>query len=338
MGAEATAKAQVTSSDQPSGAANHAPAEDVSVKVEKTDGTSPSTEGLKPVATLSVGDQKASKNSKETIEKAREGVEKTDSHTVSIPAKKRVQNDPPPSPPARVVPVPVNSYDEGPSQPRQVERAFNSLVDGNFRQSTFQQSHFQPTSYDSRSYSPPIASESPSSPSISSLARYVLDAFDVHNMGHTKSAILVKDRDGKILRKIDLDEGNSRLTVDLAPGDYTFEAVAGQRRPGNPDPKGDDLDNFTVKIYEDGPQKPMSPNEHDAASAEKKALPPPKGNGPAKNQGNKKDQPSLNESSYEELIQSAKEKIARDMADPKCTDYDDPKDRPALEGIGFTHA
>ncbi len=83
--------------------------------------------------------------------------------------------------------------------------------------------------------------------------RYVFEVHDVDNMGGTPSRLSISNANtGELVRSFDLPAGDSRITADLPPGEYTIEVQAGSRpegaAPGNPDR----FDNFSVNMFSAG--------------------------------------------------------------------------------------
>ncbi len=98
-----------------------------------------------------------------------------------------------------------------------------------------------------------------SSPQPDPARRFVLNVFDVHDMGEggTPSQILVLDgKEQQVGLPISLPEGDSQYAVDLPPGDYTFRALAGTRAdPSAPDAR----DNFRLEVFDGGTVPETSP-------------------------------------------------------------------------------
>jgi len=201
-------------------------------------GLSTSDPQFKPVGTLNVGDAFAStaQNSKTTANAAND---KTPSHAsldVSVA---------PPQPSPSTQPV-RQSPTQDSVETQTIPLYSMSHYQASYLNEVPTYSYVRETAHSYEEVQPARVSHEESSPPAS--ARYRLNVFDVHDMGGTKSAIHIKTKEGQLLRRVELKPGNSEMDVDLPPGDYSFEAISGQRKADSANPKKDDKDNFRVEV------------------------------------------------------------------------------------------
>lgn len=204
---------------------------------------------LTRVGTLNVGDRYASHalNSRETVRAAAVGVAPTDRLALSVPGLPSTSATPPPSRPP-VSPLPSADFHSTSSghlsfslfvlSPDEEEEELR-------RRAVMSDGGFMPSGHASGVAHP--ASGGSANPSTQ---RYVFEVRDVHSMGGTPSMLSIRDASGAAVGRYELPPGNSRLTVDLPPGQYTVEAQSGSRSVGG---GGDQLDNFRVEVYSAGP-------------------------------------------------------------------------------------
>jgi hypothetical protein len=211
------------------------------------------------IGSLNAGDRYASNriNSQETAEAARRDISGRDSLSLHVGAAS------PPPPNVSVTPTPTAETPGSPaSEPIATHRAesrtshFSFFVDDDEWLIT----DSSPQIGGGSGRASPIAGTasesgsslgSPSAQAVSSppAQRYIFDVHDVHAMGGTRSSLSIRNEEGDVVRSIELPNGDSQYSVDLAPGEYTVEATSGSRAEGGVDA----LDNFRVDVYSTGP-------------------------------------------------------------------------------------
>ena len=218
------------------------------------------SEGLGSEATkigsLNAGDRFASvrQNSPATAAAATQGISGTDSMGLRVPSS---PSEAPASVPSKTAPEPIASHPSSSGSlhflfhvPRREEEEWyrrRTVESGSPALSSGASAGADFTPSSSASSPEPSSSIEPAS-SPPAMQRYVFDVHDVHDMGGTSSSLSIYDESGKAVGRFNLPEGNSRLSVDLAPGNYRIEAQSGQRPSGGVD----SLDNFRVDIYSAG--------------------------------------------------------------------------------------
>lgn len=250
-----------------SGAAATTP--EIKVTVEKGGLSADQAKQLTPVAKLNVGDKNVSlsQNSKETVDCAKGAISETASHKVTttsapsaMPESKEAQPEESPTPAPTSAPAPAPTptyYSSAPSDSAVYSRNYLGLL-GGYSYGPLPSYGATPVSF-SEPLSQPAAKpisvkETPAKAPL--FTHYLLHAYDVHSMGpgSTPSMVHIRGKNNEIIRSVKLEPGSSKIGVDLPPGDYTFEAVAGKR----PDrvKTSDKCDNFGVDIYRDDKAAP----------------------------------------------------------------------------------
>ncbi|MFO1520207.1 MAG: hypothetical protein U1F57_11205 [bacterium] len=216
----------------------------------RAEGGNPESQGMQHLATLNVGDRFASQNSRETALAAGPHLRDRASYSVSVPS---------PS----VCPTPVDSSPEPQAHSGGNEDSSRSYywTDSEEEDSLYllrRRRHLitdpiHPGAFPA-AVTPQLepVSGSGSSGGEGATSRYVLDVHDVHDLGGRPSSIQIQNASGETVQSVNLPPGDSRVTVDLPPGQYTFTAVSGTRPEGAPNAGGDNLDNFRVDVFQAG--------------------------------------------------------------------------------------
>lgn len=203
-------------------------------------------DSLTPVGTLNVGDRHASERLNSPVTAAAaphvSATDRIDLHVQAPPSNPGLSPEPSPSPRRDHEPVGFHSTSSG----------FLSFPlgvgGGDDEEEEERRRRLIPAASAGLGHGVAPGSTSPASAAASN-QRYIFAVRDVHSMGGTPSALSIRNGAGDLVGRYDLPAGNSRLSVDLPPGDYTVEAQSGSRSVGG---GGDNLDNFRVEVYSAG--------------------------------------------------------------------------------------